>query len=73
LSIAELDGDHRDVLARAITRVLSTDVAEISYAQIVDGLPLADVAYDSSTRAPAEGHPIKDVHKELCPGMLDKT
>ncbi|KAF4469570.1 hypothetical protein FALBO_3532 [Fusarium albosuccineum] len=73
LSIDVLDGAHHDIFKRAITRILDTDIAEITYAQIVDGLPLADVAYDSAGGGPYDDHPIYDVHNELCPGVLDKT
>ncbi|TAQ89229.1 hypothetical protein B7494_g2432 [Chlorociboria aeruginascens] len=36
------DGPHRDILNRAIRNVLSTDISEITLAQIVDGLPLSE-------------------------------
>lgn len=72
LSITDLDGEHRQLLVRAITRVLSTPLAEITYAQIIDGLPIADVAYESRDQ-PYDGHPMEHAHEELCPGMLDKA
>lgn len=72
LSIADLDGEHRHLLIRAITRILLTELAKITYAQIVDGLPIADVAYDSRVQ-PYKGHPIDHSHEDLCPGMLDKA
>jgi hypothetical protein len=72
LSLADLDGEHRQLLIRAITRILSTELAETTYAQIIDGLPIADVAYDSHD-PPHDDHPLIEAHKELCPGMLDKT
>ena len=37
---------HRKVLDRAIRNVLSTELAKFTYAQIIDGLPIADVAFD---------------------------
>ena len=70
LSIADLgNGEHRRLLVGAIARVLSTDLAEMTYAQIIDGLPAGDearVAFYGS-------HPIHHAHNELCPGMLDKA
>ncbi len=72
VSLDELDGEHRRLLVRAITRVLCTEPAELTYAQIIDGLPIGDVAFDVTTR-PYAGHPINDAHEELCPGMLDKA
>jgi hypothetical protein len=72
LSIADLDGEHREILGRAITRILSTELAEITYAQIIDGLPIADVAFDRRAHFCA-GHPMDNFHEELCPGMLDRV
>jgi hypothetical protein len=72
LSLADLDGEHRRLLDRAISRILSTEIAEITYAQIIDGLPTSRVAYDS-TRPPHNDHPIAHAHQDLCPGMLEKA
>jgi hypothetical protein len=72
LSFANLDGKHRGLLERAIMRILSTELAEITYAQIIDGLPTGDVAYEGYTPV-CGGHPIDSVHDRLCPGMLEKT
>lgn len=72
LSFTDLDGEHRQLLERAISRILFTELAEVTYAQIIDGLPIADVAYDSRG-PPHGGHPIDGGHEELCPGMLDKA
>ncbi|KAK3293434.1 uncharacterized protein B0H64DRAFT_326608 [Chaetomium fimeti] len=72
LSVADLDGEHYQLLVRAIERILTTELAEFTYAQIIDGLPTGDVACDS-TVAPYDGHPIDHAHEQLCPGMLDKA
>lgn len=72
LSTLDLDGEHRQLLVRAITRILSTELAEFTYAQIIDGLPTGDVAYDAVT-TPYGAHPIDNVHDQLCPGMLDRA
>ena len=72
LSFADLDGEHRQTLERAIRRILATELAEITYAQIIDGLPTGDVAYESYN--PIYGdHPINSAHDKLCPGMLEKA
>ena len=68
-----LDEDHCRIFVRAIKRVLATDVAEITYAQVIDGLPLARVLRDCSDFFPIPEHPIYTIHKELCPGILEKT
>lgn len=68
-----LGGAHHDVLIRAISNVLSTKIAEETFAQIIDGLPLASVVQDTSDGGLTDDHPIHDAHKELCPGVLEKT
>lgn len=73
LSIDSLDGDHAELFRRAITRVLSTEIAETTYAQIIDGLPLSDVVKDTESGGPPDGHPINNSHRELCPGVLEKA
>lgn len=73
LSIDILDGDHHDLFTRAITRILFTEVAELAYAQIIDGLPLTRVIYESRGGKLPKGHPLHSAHQELCPGMLDKV
>jgi hypothetical protein len=66
-SVADLDGDHRDLLTRAITRILATEIAEITYAQIIDGLPTSEVAYDSRDEPPPD-HPIERVTRHSAQG-----
>lgn len=73
LSIADLEEGHRHYFVRAITQLVSTEIAEVPYAQLVDGLPLSDVAGDRGYSAFHYDHPIYEVHEELCPGMMDKT
>ncbi|KAK0752992.1 hypothetical protein B0T18DRAFT_314652 [Schizothecium vesticola] len=72
IPIDRLDDAHRDVLIRAINNVLATDEAILTYAQIIDGLPIADVAGDRRVTGIYGDHPIDD-HEELCPGALDKA
>ncbi|KFA52171.1 hypothetical protein S40293_00609 [Stachybotrys chartarum IBT 40293] len=72
LSVEVLDGPHRDLLEHAVSRVLHTDIAEVTYAQIVDGIPLSEVARDARRRPPPQ-HPIHHAHKELCPGVRERT
>lgn len=63
---------HRRVLDKAISNVLSTELAIFTYAQIIDGLPIADVAWDR--RLPGiMGEHIIDEHETLCPGALEKA
>lgn len=37
---------HHKVFARALKNVLSTEIAPFTFARIIDGLPVADVAFD---------------------------
>ncbi|KAK3313960.1 hypothetical protein B0H66DRAFT_567468 [Apodospora peruviana] len=71
-SLDTLDDAHRVPLTRAISNVLTTEIAETTYAQIIDGLPLASVADDTPGGILSPAHPINR-HKTLCPGALDKT
>ncbi|KAF7536451.1 hypothetical protein G7054_g4584 [Neopestalotiopsis clavispora] len=68
----ELDEVHCDALLRSIKNVLATDLASTTYAQIIDGLPLADVAWDQYTSKICDSHPINE-HVNLCPGVTDKA
>ncbi|KAK3332357.1 hypothetical protein B0T19DRAFT_482650 [Cercophora scortea] len=69
---AGLSGPHLDAFIRATSNVLATKIAEETYAQIVDGLPLADVVRDTANVGLVpSNHPILD-HKALCPGVMDK-
>ncbi|KAK0742112.1 hypothetical protein B0T21DRAFT_360638 [Apiosordaria backusii] len=69
----KLDAEHRAVLVRAVNNVLSTELAVFTYAQIIDGLPTGDVAYDSRWVDLTEGHPLDTEHEELCPGAIEKA
>jgi hypothetical protein len=68
-----LDPPHLQVLERGVARILSTDIALTTFAQIVDGLPLHHVAFDVPHQARPHGnHPIT-AHEKLCPGVLEQT
>ncbi|KAK5656054.1 hypothetical protein OQA88_5193 [Cercophora sp. LCS_1] len=67
-----LDAEHRAVFVRAINNVLATEEALFTYAQIIDGLPIADVAWDRRSPGIFGDHPIEE-HEELCPGALEKA
>ncbi|KAK4204302.1 hypothetical protein QBC40DRAFT_293050 [Triangularia verruculosa] len=72
LPIHGLNENHRDILTRAISRLLATDIAKITFAQILDGLPTAEVGDDCSDGELPDGHPLREKHRDLCPGVLDK-
>lgn len=70
MSLQDLDPEHAIPLRLALSNLLSTPVAEFTYAQIVDGMPVSDVyAEDHFFR---EEWPVMQ-HEELCPGSLEKT
>jgi hypothetical protein len=71
LLFIDLDREHRELLVRTITGILSTKLAEITYRQITQGLPISNVAYYSRV-PPYSGNPMDHAHEELCPGMLDR-
>ena len=65
-----LDDQHREVLDRAMRNALGTDLALETYSQIIDGLPLASVAFDQYGQRCPNPHPIAR-HTSLCPGALE--
>ncbi|KAF5988007.1 hypothetical protein FBULB1_1648 [Fusarium bulbicola] len=73
LTVHTLDQAHQDTVTSAIARILDTDIAEVTYAQIIDGLPLGEVAFESRGGIPHQDHPINHYHDELCAGVLDKA
>lgn len=51
-------------------------MAELTYTQIVDGLPLSEVvddAYDDGGSSLSYLHPLYTKHTELCSGVLETT
>ncbi|ROW05789.1 hypothetical protein VMCG_05227 [Cytospora schulzeri] len=74
LTVDNLEQKHRDVFTRALSHILSTPTAELTYAQIIDGAPLGPVVENSDAGALfPQNHPVLDQHLELCPGVLDTT
>ena len=76
ITLDKLDAEHRAIFTRAINNVLSTELAVFTYAQIIDGLPTEEVAWDRRMPGILPGisgdHPIDD-HKKLCPGALERA
>ncbi|KAL1867496.1 hypothetical protein Daus18300_006340 [Diaporthe australafricana] len=67
-----LDESHQRAFSRAVSNVLSTPIAEETFAQIVDGLPLEIVALTTRRGRMADEDPCLN-HVALCPGALEKT
>lgn len=67
-----LDDEHVQTFKQALMNILMTDVAELTYAQILDGLPTEQSLHDSFVFM--EGHPVYQLeHKEICEGYLEKA
>ncbi|KAI1272622.1 hypothetical protein F5Y07DRAFT_379353 [Xylaria sp. FL0933] len=64
--------EHRRLFSRALQNVLSSDTAELTYGQIVDGLPISSVEEDSYYGTVSRDHPIHKNHTELCSGVLER-
>ncbi|GAW20479.1 hypothetical protein ANO14919_099850 [Xylariales sp. No.14919] len=64
-----LDQDHYEALDTAVRRVLATDLAFETYAQIIDGLPTFEVARDRCGPILDRRHPIR-LHTQLCSEAL---
>ena len=62
--------EHYVIFTRALKNVLATELALFTFAQIIDGLPIADVGFDRRDHGLSGDHPL-DEHVELCPGALD--
>lgn len=73
ITLENLTTDHLNMFHGALSRVLGSELAIDTFAQIVDGLPSADVVWDK--RHPGifgDNHPI-EAHASLYPGVKDKT
>ncbi len=70
-SVSGLERSRHELLLRAVANVLAAPVAKLTYAQIIDGLPLADVARDCAivNGVLSHDHPLVKEHKELCAGV----
>lgn len=73
--IDELPNWHASKVNEGILNVLSTPVAKLTFAQIVDGAPLSQVV-EEIAKPPSwiypEDHPVR-THVELCPGALERS
>ncbi|QGI69362.1 hypothetical protein CEK26_013319 [Fusarium fujikuroi] len=72
VGLDRLDGYHYDSLSVALRNVLDTDIALTTFAQIIDGLPTADVVWDRYSATYEPSHPIIN-HKTLCEGAFEKA
>lgn len=69
-TIEILDGPHQEAVRLSISNILTTEIAETTYAQIIEGLPLIDVVRDVYGDLLCDDHPIC-AHTELSAGVLE--
>ncbi|KAF4951552.1 hypothetical protein FSARC_12883 [Fusarium sarcochroum] len=71
-SLDLLDDDRRHTLNQAVRNVLNTEVAEHTYAQILDGLPTEKSLTDSFPYF--KDRPVYAInHVEICPGYIERA
>lgn len=71
--VSGLSEQHREVFERALRNVLSTETAQMTYAQIIDGFPIVSVARDKCGPSIDFDHPVfQENHDTLCPGAWEK-
>ncbi len=72
LSPENLDRQHLRALTTAIHSLIHTEVAEFTYAQIIDGYPTTDSSHEFDWRPDLPDHPVKS-HMNLCDGAIERT
>jgi hypothetical protein len=72
VSVELLSPEHHHVVNQALQNILSTDLAELTMAQLVDGLPLASSGWDARGSFLVGDHPLT-AHENLCDGSLEQT
>lgn len=70
--IENLPDQHRKALARAVSNVLSTSNAEVTFSQILDGLPIRETALDTYQGGLCPGHPLLDERFEVSAKALEQ-
>lgn len=70
MELEQLNSGHFEPLKQCLVNILSTQVAELTFAQIVDGMPLASTYAEEHWFR--DGLPVME-HEHLCPGVLEKT
>jgi hypothetical protein len=73
--VSSLPQQHRDVFEQALRNVLSTETAQMTYAQIIDGFPTTSVVRDrrGSGMNIDHDHPVfKTKHDTPCPAAWER-
>ncbi|KAK4444017.1 hypothetical protein QBC34DRAFT_488060 [Podospora aff. communis PSN243] len=73
-NLDSLDDEHASIFRAALTRLLGTELAEHTFAEIVDGLPTKASFSAFHRYFNTTNHPVFALdHTELCPGVIEKT
>lgn len=72
ITLKSLDATHYETFVRAMRNLLATESALESCPQIIDGLPIGDVAWDQRCHGLDPNHPF-DEHEEPCPECIEKA
>ncbi|KAB5547036.1 hypothetical protein GE09DRAFT_1129682 [Coniochaeta sp. 2T2.1] len=73
-NLSALDDGHANTFKTAISQLLATELAVLTFAQIVDGLPTKASFREFHLRFNKTNHPVYALdHDELCPGVVEKT
>ena len=68
-----LDEGRAQTFRQALTNILSTEIAESTYAQILDGLPTKQSIIDCCGNSVFD-HPVWEMeHQDICEGYLEKA
>lgn len=68
-----LTGQHCNAVVLAVSNVLATENAQLTMAQLFDGLPILAVARKSRALYIHKDHPLCQQHTNLCAGALDEA
>jgi hypothetical protein len=73
--ISALDSLHADAFKQGLARILSTQVAEFTFSEILDGLPTEDSYHEFHLSGLRKyGHPVFELnHTSLCPGVIKRV
>ena len=72
-AVSSLRSDHLGAFIRALSNMISTELAEVTLAQIVDGLPVPSSSRDLVESGIHDSHPVYTERTKLCPGVSAKT
>ena len=72
ITLEGLETTHYKTFIRTMANLLATESALKTLAQIIDSLPIANVAWDQRCHSLDPDHPL-DEHEEICPGSIEKA